>query len=234
LKASNAITDVLSGKVNPSGKLATTFPVTYQDVPSAKNFPGKNLPNPTGVKAVPMMGGVPSEVTYEDGIYVGYRYYNTFDVKTAYPFGYGLSYTSFKYSDLKLSTKTFNGSITATVTVTNNGDVAGKEVVEVYVSAPKSGLPKPEEELKAFAKTKLLAPKESQTLNLTITAADLASFDTARSAWVAEGGTYTVKVGASATDIKKTKKFDLPKTIVTEKVHPVLKPQVVIAELKQK
>jgi beta-glucosidase len=230
LEAGNAITDVLSGKVNPSGKLATTFPVEYQDVPSAKNFPGKELPLPAGETASPM-SGKPSEVTYEEGIYVGYRYYNTFDVKTAYPFGYGLSYTKFKYSDLKLSSKTFNGTITATVTVTNDGDVAGKEVVELYVSAPKAGLPKPEEELKAFAKTKLLLPKESQTINLTLTAKDLASFDTAKLSWIAQAGTYEVKIGASATDIKEKKKFDLAKTTVTEKVHAALQPQIKINEL---
>jgi beta-glucosidase len=232
LEAGNAITDVLSGKVNPSGKLASTFPVTYDDVPSAKNFPGKNLPMPEGQKPS-MMGGRPSEVTYEEGIYVGYRYYNTFDVKTAYPFGYGLSYTTFKYSDLKLSSKTFNGSVTATVTVTNTGDVAGREVVELYVSAPIKGMQKPEEELRAFGKTKTLRPKESQTLSFTLTAKDLESFDTARSAWVTEGGDYTVKIGASSTDIKKTAKFAVANTIIVEKVHNVLKPQVAITELKK-
>jgi len=232
LEAGNAITDVLSGKVNPSGKLATTFPVKYEDEPSAKNFPGKELPMPEGQKPSPMMGK-PSEVTYEEGIYVGYRYYNTFDVKPAYEFGYGLSYTKFKYSDLKLSTKKFNGSVTATVTVTNNGDVAGREVVEVYVSAPVASMQKPSEELRAFGKTKTLQPKESQTISFTLTAKDLESFDTARSAWVSEAGTYTVKVGASSADIKKTAKFDLPKTIVVEKVHNVLKPQVAINELKK-
>ena len=233
LEAGNAITDVLSGKVNPSGKLASTFPVTYDDVPSAKNFPGKNLPVAAGETSSPMRGR-PSEVTYEEGIYVGYRYYNTFDVKTAYPFGYGLSYTKFKYSDLKLSSKTFNGSVTATVTVTNTGDVAGREVVELYVSAPVKSMQKPEEELRAFGKTKTLAPKGSQILSFTLTARDLESFDTARSAWVAEGGTYKVKIGASATDIKKTAKFGLPKTIVVEKVHNVLKPEVQITELAKK
>jgi beta-glucosidase len=187
---------------------------------------------PAGETPSPMRGR-PSEVTYEDGIYVGYRYYNTFDVKTAYDFGYGLSYTKFKYSDLKLSSKTFNGSITATVTVTNTGDVAGKEVVEIYVSAPQNNLPKPSEELKAFAKTKTLQPKESQTINFTLTAKDLASFDTARLAWVTEAGTYEVKAGASSTDIKKTKKFDIAKTIVVEKVHDVMQPQVTITELKK-
>jgi len=232
LEAGNSITDVLSGKVDPSGKLASTFPMEYKDVPSAKNFPGRDLPLPEGQKPVPMMGR-PGEVIYEEGIYVGYRYYTTFDVKTAYAFGFGLSYTDFKYSDLKLSSKTFNGSITATITVTNTGDVAGKEVVQLYVSAPKSGLPKPEEELKAFAKTKLLQPKESQTINLTLVAKDLASFDTAKQSWIAQSGTYEVKIGASSTDIKKTKKFDLAKSIVTEKVHNVLQPQVTINELKK-
>ncbi|MBS1532342.1 MAG: glycoside hydrolase family 3 C-terminal domain-containing protein [Bacteroidetes bacterium] len=232
LEAGNAITDVLSGKVDPSGKLATTFPVNYNDDPTAKNFPGKELPMPAGQRPSMMMGR-PAEVTYEEGIYVGYRYYNTFDVKPAYPFGYGLSYTKFKYSDLKLSAKTLNGSITATITVTNTGDLAGKEVVEVYVSAPTGKLAKPSEELRAFGKTKLLRPKESQTLSFTLTAKDLESFDTARSAWVAEGGDYTVKIGASSEDIKKTAKFNLPKTLVLAKVHDVLKPQVEITELKK-
>ena len=232
LEGGNSIADILSGKVNPSGKLATTFPIQYSDVPSAKNFPGKDLPLPPGEKPNPMMGR-PGEVTYEEGIYVGYRYYNTFDVKTAYPFGYGLSYTSFKFSDLKLSSPAFNGSITATITITNTGDVAGKEVAELYISAPQSGLPKPAEELKAFAKTKLLQPKESETINLTLTAKDLASFDTAKQSWIAEAGTYEVKVGDSATDIKKTKKFSVAKAIVTEKVHNVLQPQVAINELKK-
>ncbi len=233
LEAGNAITDVLSGKVNPSGKLATTFPMDYPDVPSAKNFPGKELSVPAGTPPPSMLFGRPSEVTYEEGIYVGYRYYNTFDVKAAYDFGYGLSYTKFKYSDMKLSSKTFNGSITATVTITNTGDVAGREVVEVYVSAPQKNLPKPEEELKAFAKTKTLQPKESQTINFTLTAKDLASFDPARLSWVAEAGTYTVKAGASSTDIKKDKNFTIAKAIVTEKVHDALQPQVKIAELKK-
>ncbi|HWD87640.1 MAG TPA: glycoside hydrolase family 3 C-terminal domain-containing protein [Mucilaginibacter sp.] len=232
LEAGNAITDVLSGKVNPSGKLATTFPMSYNDDPTAKNFPGKELPMPAGQKPSMMMGK-PAEVTYEEGIYVGYRYYNTFDVKPAYPFGYGLSYTTFKYSGLTLSSKTLNGSVTATVTITNTGDVAGREIVQIYVGAPGGKLAKPSEELRAFGKTKMLRPKESQTLSFTLTANDLESFDPARSAWVAEGGDYTVKVGASSEDIKKTAKFSLPKTLVLAKVHDVLKPQVEITELKK-
>jgi beta-glucosidase len=147
----HAIADALSGKVNPSGKLATTFPVTYDDVPSAKNFPGKELAGQKSLINNPF-GGKPSEVTYEEGIYVGYRYYNTFGVKPAYEFGYGLSYTDFSYGDLKLSSKRLDRTVMASVTVTNTGKVPGKEVAQLYVSAPGKKLNKPESELKAFAK----------------------------------------------------------------------------------
>ncbi|MBS1524843.1 MAG: glycoside hydrolase family 3 C-terminal domain-containing protein [Bacteroidetes bacterium] len=232
LEAGNAITDVLSGKVDPSGKLATTFPVNYSDDPTAKNFPGKELPMPEGQKPSMMMGR-PAEVVYQEGIFVGYRYYNTFDVKPAYPFGYGLSYTKFKYSGMKLSSKTFNGSVTASITVTNTGKVTGREVVELYVSAPVHSLQKPAEELRAFGKTRSLKPGESQTLSFTLAAKDLESFDTAQSAWVAEEGAYTVRIGASSEDIKGNRVFNLPKSIVVEKVHDVLKPQVEIDELKK-
>ncbi len=232
LEGGNAIADVLSGKVNPSGKLATTFPVAYKDVPSAKNFPGKEFPE----KATTGMMGmkqVPAEVTYEEGIYVGYRYYNTFNLPTAYEFGYGLSYTNFSYSNLKLSASSFNGKITATVTINNSGKVAGKEVVQLYISAPSQKLDKPAEELKGFAKTKLLQPGESQTIIFTINAGDLASFDTNTTSWVAEAGTYTVKIGASSLNIKATGNFSLASDITTEKDNKVLVPQVQINELKK-
>jgi beta-glucosidase len=232
LEAGNAIADVLKGELNPSGKLATTFPVDYADVPSAKNFPGKELPTTDKAPANPR-AGKPSEVTYEDGIYVGYRYYNTFKVKTAYDFGYGLSYTKFKFSGLKLSQPSFHGSITATVTVTNTGDVAGKEVVELYVTAPNGQVTKPEEELKGFAKTKNLLPKQSQTISFTLNAGNLASFNTEPQEWIADAGTYTVKIGASSSDIKQTAKFTVAKSIITEKVNKVLQPQVEITELKK-
>jgi beta-glucosidase len=231
LEGGNAITDLLSGKVDPSGKLATTFPAKYEDVPSAKSFPGKEFPD----KATPggMFGPrIPAEVTYQEGIYVGYRYYGTFNVKPAYEFGYGLSYTSFSYSDLKLSSSTFNGKLTATVTVTNAGNSPGKEVVELYLSAPAAKLDKPLEELRAFGKTDLLQPGKSQTLTFLLTAEDLASFDTPSSSWVAEGGQYTVKIGASSADIRQTATFTLPADLVVEKDHKVLAPQVTIEELK--
>lgn len=232
MEAGNAITDILSGKVNPSGKLATTFPVNYKDVPSAKNFPGKEL-DPTIPKKHFSLMGSPAEVTYEEGLYVGYRYYNTFQVKPAYEFGYGLSYTTFKYSSFTLSNTTFNGKINAVVTVTNTGTVAGKETVQLYIGAPARKLDKPTEELKAFAKTNLLQPGQSQTITFTLYADDLASYNTESISWIAEAGKYIVKAGASSLDIKQTASFRLAKDIITEKVSTLLTPKVQINELKR-
>jgi len=232
MEAGNAIVDVLSGKVNPSGKLATTFPVNYSDVPSAKNFPGKELVQHSKKTDYSTLQGVPSEVTYEEGIYVGYRYYNTFNVKPAYEFGYGLSYTNFTYSKLKLSSDLFQEKIVATVTVTNSGRIAGKEAVQLYISAPAKKLDKPSEELKAFAKTSLLEPGASQTISFEINASDLASFDTESTAWITEEGVYTVKIGASSLDIKDKQRFTLAKDIIVEKVNKALSPETHINELK--
>jgi len=234
LEAGNAIADVMSGKVNPSGKLATTFPVNYADVPSAKNFPGKDLPLPAGQTTANPMTGRPSEVTYQDGIYVGYRYYDSFKVDPAYPFGYGLSYTKFKISDVKASSGDFKNAITVTVSVKNTGKVAGKEVVQLYLSAPTQTLDKPAQELKGFAKTGLLAPGQSQMLTLTLHASDLASFYTDKSAWVADAGEYKVKIGTSSRDIAKTVSFKLAKDIVTEKTHASLLPLGPIDEMVNK
>lgn len=220
MEAGNAIADVLCGNVNPSGKLATTFPINYSDVPSSKNFPGTPADHP-------------KDVVYEEGIYVGYRYYNSFDVKTSYPFGYGLSYTSFAYSNLKLSSSTFKGSVQATVTITNTGKVAGKEVVQLYLSAPAKRLDKPVQELKGFAKTDLLKPSTSQTITFILKAKDLASFNTEQTAWVADSGEYTVRIGASSDDIKLTKSFKLAKELEVEKVHKALVLQVPINELRK-
>jgi beta-glucosidase len=225
----HAIADVLSGKVNPSGKLATTFPISYKDVPYGQDFPGKvrsGAPVPTN-----SFEGQESENSYAEGIYVGYRYYNTFKVKPAYEFGHGLSYTTFAYSPLKLSSAAFNGKLTATLTVTNTGKVAGKEVVQLYVSAPAGKLAKPASELKAFGKTALLAPGKSQTLSFTLTAADLASFDTASSSWVADAGSYNVQAGASSLRIMQQAAFQLPKELVVAKSRPLLAPQAPITEM---
>ena len=233
LEGGHAIADILSGTVNPSGKLATTFPASYSDVPSAKTFPGKEFPE----KATTGMFGmkaIPAEVTYEEGIYVGYRYYNTFHIKPAYEFGYGLSYTNFSYANLKLSATKFDNTLTATVTISNTGKTPGKEVVQLYLSAPTTKIDKPTEELKAFAKTTLLQPGQSQTLTFTLNAIDLASFNTKAEAWIADAGKYTIRIGASSLDIKQTASFDLPKDITVEKDHKVLTPQTPINELKAK
>jgi len=223
LEAGNAITDLLSGKVNPSGKLAQTFPVSYNDVPSVKNFPGMEVKEDTTIKR---------KVVYEEGIYVGYRYYNTFKVKPAYEFGFGLSFTNFTYSNLKLSSTSFTGKIAVSVDVKNTGKVSGKEVVQLYLKAPKGDLDKPAEELRGFAKSRLLKPRESQTLTFTINAKDLASFNTHQSAWVADPGQYEVKIGASSEDIRQTKSFTLNKRTIVEKVTRVLAPPMGVAELK--
>jgi beta-glucosidase len=209
-EAGHAIADVLTGRTPPSGKLATTFPMRWEDVPSSANFPGKVLegPDPNATARGPFGGGDrAAEVVYEDDIWVGYRHYATKGVKTAYPFGFGLSYTRFRYSDLKLSSAELGKELTASVTVTNAGDATGREVVQLYLSAPGKVAPKPALELRAFAKTKALKPGESQTLSFTLTARDLASFDEASSSWLAEAGTYTVKVGASSEDIRQTATF---------------------------
>ncbi len=232
LEAGNAVADILSGKVNPSGKLATTFPVKYNDDVTVKNFPGKEFPD-QAVAGMFGMKQIPAEVIYEEGIYVGYRYYNTFNVKPAYEFGYGLSYTNFTYSNLKLSNINFKESITATVDITNTGKTAGKEVVQLYLSAPAAKMNKPQEELKGFAKTNLLQPGQKQTIRFLIAAKDLASFDTNTTSWIAEAGKYEVKVGASSAAIKQTASFQLPVELVVEKCNKVLVPQVEINELKK-
>ena len=200
-----AVADVLTGKVNPSGKLTMTFPVDALDHPSSANFP-----------AFPQRGeseeGLRKNIDYTEyaeGIWVGYRHFTTREVPVSYPFGYGLSYTTFQYS--KPVVKASSDGFTASVTVTNTGSLAGKEVVEVYVSAPSGGLEKPSRELKAFGKTKSLAPGESQTLSFTVPAYDLASFNEAASAWQTAAGNYQVLFGASVADIRATGSFQLKK-----------------------
>lgn len=227
-EAGNAIVDVLTGDIDPSGKLPTSFPVNYSDVPSSDNFPGV----PTGDKI--MVRGreqQPSRVDYQEGIFVGYRYYDSFGIAPAYEFGYGLSYTDFDYGELSLDSDSFEDSINASVTVTNTGDVAGKEVVELYLGAPQGDLDKPVRELKGFAKTALLAPGHSETVQFALRADELASFDDKRSAWVAERGAYTVSVGASSRDIRATASFELPQEITAQEVVAELSPGQQIQEI---
>jgi beta-glucosidase len=216
----HVVADILTGKVNPSGKLPDSFPVKYEDVPSASTFPGEPVEEPVNS-------------FYKEGIYVGYRYFDSFNVPTAYEFGYGMSYTTFGYSDLVLSSTSFSSKIKVTVTVKNTGSVAGKEVVQLYLAAPATQIEKPEQELKGFAKTELLQPGESQQLTFELDGRSLASFWSGISAWVADKGDYEVRIGASSKDIRLKGSFNLSENIVVEKVHDVLYPNFAIKELSR-
>ena len=227
-----SVADVLLGKVNPSGKLATTFPMEYLDNPSSHNFPydygTSSMRNNRG-PATPRKNV--DYTAYEEGIYVGYRYFTTAGVEVSYPFGYGLSYTTFAYS--KPVVKATADGFTATITVTNTGKVAGKEAVQLYVTAPAGGLDKPALELKAFAKTGELAPGESQTLTMTVDNYGIASFNEATSAWEAPAGVYKVHFAASVADIRATADYKL-KAAKTWKVNNVLAPAEPVNEIKIK
>ena len=230
-----AVADILCGKANPSGKLPMTFPMNYLDIPSSANFPynysGADSMNPFAS----MFGGAQRRLRkdvdyteYNEGIYVGYRYFSTADVEVSYPFGYGLSYTTFAYS--KPVVKAGADGFTATITVTNTGKVAGKESVQLYVTAPEGGLEKPAFELKAFAKTRKLAPGESQTLTMNVDAYTLASFNEAASQWETAAGTYTVKFAANAADVRATAQYKHKKA-QSWKVNDVLKPVETVKEI---
>ena len=224
-EGANAVADVLTGKVNPSGKLPMTFPMNFMDHPSSANFPY----NYNGGNQMRGFGGfgqrqLRKDVDYTDyaeDIWVGYRHFTTNGVEVSYPFGYGLSYSYFVYS--KPVVKATADGFEASVTVTNRGKVAGKEVVEVYVHAPEGGLEKPERELKAFAKTKLLAPGESQTVTVKVDNYSIASFNEAKSAWEAPAGNYQVMFGANVSDIRAQAPYKMKKA-QSWAVHNVLAP----------
>ena len=227
----NSVVDVLSGKQSPSGKFTMTWPVKFTDAYSSKNFPIDQDPR-IDMLNQGQKGNVKNVdyTDYEEDIYVGYRYFDSFEVPVAYPFGFGLSYTTFEYSDAKIAEK--GDAYEVSVTVKNTGAREGKEVVELYVSAPDNkAANKPAKELKAFAKTKALKAGESETVTMTVKAADLASFDEAASAWVVAEGEYQFLVGASAQDIKST----LPAAVKasSEKVNDVMKPEVQMNLLKR-
>lgn len=293
----NTVADILSGKVNPSGKLAVTFPIAYLDNPSSANFPydysrpfggfgmmggpgqgGQKRPGqgghqgkpgqpngaqgqPGGPKPAGQPGGAPAQggqkpaaeqaqqpapapmqaepqgneksvdyTNYEEGIYVGYRYFDTFGKDVSYPFGYGLSYTTFEYSAPSVAAS--NGGYTVGITVKNTGSVAGKEAVEVYASAPANAAGEPAQELVTFGKTRLLQPGESETLTMKFGNKDLCWFDEARSAWILDAGDYKVSFSASSRDPRQTATIKVAKEKVVEKVNDVLHPQQPINEIK--
>lgn len=218
----NSVADILTGKVNPSGKLTMTWPVSATDHPSTKNFP-QEMDNYTFREALGWGAQIPGHdyTNHEEDIYVGYRYFDSFNKNVAYPFGYGLSYTTFEYS--KPAVKVNGNKITVQVTIKNSGKTAGKEIAQVYVAAPKGTIEKPQHELKGFAKTRELKPGESQTLTIQMEKRDLASFDEANSRWLTEAGTYTFEIGASSRDIRGTAVANL--TEYTERVSNVLAPK---------
>ena len=227
----NSVVDVLSGKQSPSGKFTMTWPVKYTDAYSSKNFPIDEDPR-IDMLNQGQKGNVKNVdyTDYEEDIYVGYRYFDSFEVPVSYPFGFGLSYTTFEYSDAKIAQK--NDIYDVTVTVKNTGKFEGKEVVELYISAPDNkAANKPVKELKAFAKTKQLKPGESQTITMSITAPELASFDETASAWVVAEGEYQFLIGASSQDIKAT--LTAKAKSFQTKANNVMKPQVQMNLLKR-
>jgi len=230
----NTVTDILKGKVNPSGKLPVTFPVNYMDVASSANFPYDYQFDVKktfgGEKIVKDSVRNVDYTNYEEDIYVGYRYFDSFNKDVSYPFGYGLSYTRFTYENDSVSEN--NGNYLFSCSIKNTGNVAGKEVVQLYISAPGKTMNKPAKELKAFAKTKLLQPGESQTIQLTVPKSELASFDEKNSQWVVESGAYTGLFGSSSRDIRQTVNFNVPKDEVVEKTHNALNTRETILTIK--
>ncbi len=199
----NAIADVLSGKATPAGRLPVTFPISYRDHASDANFPVDSLVDiifkANTIEHQRVRPNIDHTIYGED-VYVGYRYFDSFNREVSFPFGYGLSYTTFRYSDITTASRP-SGNHTLQVTVTNTGSRPGKEVVQVYAAGPRN-IDRPTSELVAYAKTALLQPGRSQTLNLEISPDDLAYFDEKKSAWVTPAGYYTLSAGSSSRDIK--------------------------------
>jgi len=233
MEGGNSVADLLTGKVNPSGKLTMTWPLAATDHPSTKGYPGT-----MDFYTYEVTRGYTGQVqgydytNHDEDIYVGYRFFDTFQRNVAYPFGFGLSYTTFEYSKPKCYQYIHrNDGVVIQITIKNTGSVAGKEVAQVYVQAPKGRLEKPAQELKAFAKTRELQPGESQILTMTIPVRDLASFDEANSQWITEAGTYTFRIGASSRDIRATVSLALKE--YTEKTSNALAPQQKLRLLTQ-
>ena len=232
IEGGNSVADILTGKVNPSGKLTMTWPIAAVDHPSTANFAKeydmytyKNMEG-WGKGNIP---GVDFS-NHEEDIYVGYRYFDTFKKDVAYPFGFGLSYTTFEMG--KPSVKANGKNIEVSVTVKNTGKVAGKQVAQVYVTAPKGAYEKPAKELKAFGKTRELKPGESQTLKMTLEKRDLASFDEANSQWKVDAGNYLFQVGTDVESIKGTATLKVAE--YTENTSSACAPNVQLNYLKQK
>ena len=204
-EAGNSLADVLTGKVNPSGKLPFTFPVAMEDGPikTEAQYPGI----PTG-KNFAMFRF--TEETYSEGIYVGYRWYDSKGIEPLFPFGYGLSYTSFEYGEPSANSlsMTKDGGITFTIPVTNTGKVAGAEVVQLYISDKESSIDRPEKELKGFGKI-FLESGQTGIVKISIDADALSFFDAQKHEWVAENGEFNALFASSCRDVRKTLTFNL-------------------------
>jgi len=210
----NAVADILMGKVNPSGKLPMTFPVNISDHASHANFPLNGKPFDIFEMLVtsgekPENEKIKNEdyTNYEEGIYVGYRHFDKEDLVVSYPFGFGLSYTDFEFGDMVVGEE--NDTINITLSVKNIGEVNGKEVVQCYVSLPTSVIDRPKLELKAFTKTQMLAPEQTEEISINIPVNDLRYWDEGNATWNLESGKYMIQVGASSRDIKQIGEIEL-------------------------
>lgn len=210
----NAVADILSGKVNPSGKLTMTFPIKLEDHASTANFPlDKESMSMNAIFVSHKPKPVEKQIRnvdytkYEEGIYVGYRHFDKQNINVSYPFGYGLSYTNFVFENMNITV--VNDTIHISLSVKNAGQVPGKEVVEIYVSKPDTKIDRPVQELKAFAKTPLLNAGETANLNLCIPVTDLSYWDESTSKWTLEKGVYVIHASASSRDIRLSKEFSL-------------------------
>jgi beta-glucosidase len=230
MEGGNSVADLLMGKVNPSGKLTMTWPLAATDHPSTKGYPGT-----MDFYTYEVTRGYTGQVAgydytnHDEDIYVGYRFFDTFNREVAYPFGFGLSYTTFEMSKPMVKAKG-KDAVEVSITVKNTGAISGKEVAQVYVQAPKGKLEKPAQELKAFAKTRELQPGESQTLTMTIPVRDLASFDEVGSQWLTEAGNYTFRIGNSSRNLPLSASLTLKE--YTEKVNNALAPKQKLNLLK--
>ena len=220
IEAGNSIVDVLTGKSYPSGKLPMTWPVALADVPSSQNFPNgftwrdEMIFKQEDINKMPHLG----ETKYDEGLNVGYRYFQSGGKDVSYPFGYGMGYTDFEYSNAKVQKK--GNKYIASIVVTNTGEYPGKEIVQLYVTAPCGKLAKPAYELKAFGKTNELQPGESQTVAMEFSNYDLASYDESQQAYVTDAGDYTARFASSSANIRQNVKFK--GKAETVKCHDVL------------
>ncbi|MBQ5362918.1 MAG: glycoside hydrolase family 3 C-terminal domain-containing protein, partial [Clostridia bacterium] len=197
-KTGTAVAKVLCGEVNPNAKTTITWPTSCFATPAGKYFPGTS-----------------TDTVYYEDIYVGYRYYSTFGVDVAYPFGHGLSYTTFTYSDFDVQKQT-DGTLQATCTVVNSGSASGREIVQIYLTKPETLMEHATLELAGFAKTAVLAPGQSETVSIVISTDALESYDEDGSRYIIDGGSYSFSLAASAADIKDTKTLVLDPAVLRD------------------